>query len=450
MSVILKVIDMFNMRILLGVLLGALMFNNAIADGVEETKLSSKGLQRLTSVVNKVKKYYHKPVAEDVLIDKAIRGMLSGLDPHSDYLDADNLNELDMLAYGKFGGIGVEVYPDLGAIRVISPIDDTPAYRAGIKSGDYIVQINNKIVREMTVIEAVRMMRGKPGSKLTLTIIRKNEAKPLVVKLYREIIKIKTVKSRVLAPGYGYVRLALFQESTERDMVREIERLKKESKNKMKGLVLDLRNNSGGLVESALQITDDLLDANTLKNNKLLLSYKGQDEEVQATASAGGDILKNIPLVVLINEGSASASEIVAGALQDYKRAIIVGERSFGKGSMQRVIPLDDSTAIKLTTALYYTPLGRSIQAKGIEPDISVESLQIARDNKDEKNIPRTDEAALVDHIQNGDDADGSIAAKLGDEQQRQSKADRALAHKDYQLYSALNVLKVLSVMKSK
>lgn len=445
---------MRNIKLLLAIVFGAVLctfiLNSAGAGDEEVAVLSPGNLQRLTKVIGEVKKYYYKTVDSDILFEKAIGGMLAGLDPHSDYLDADALKDLDMMAYGKFGGIGVEVYPDQGAIKVISPIDDAPAYKAGIKAGDYIVQIDTKLVREMTVRDAVRMMRGPKGSKLSLTIIRKNKHKPMVFNLRRDTIKIKTVKNRMLEPGYGYVRLAWFEESTERDMARAIKRMQISSKGGLKGLILDLRNNPGGLVEPAIQVADDFLSDDSLKNNKLIMSFKGQGEEIQATASSGGDILPNVPIVVLVNEGSASASEIVAGALQDHKRAIIVGERSFGKGTMQTVINIDKNSAIKLTTALYYTPLGRSIQAKGIEPDITVESMRVVRDDQDEQNIPRVDEAALVDHIKNGNDNAGSVASKFGVKQKNQLKPDPELVYKDYQLYEALHILKGQNIIREK
>lgn len=437
---------MRNIKLLLGILLSALVLNNAIATNDEDSVLSKDDIHRFTKILSEVKKYYYKPVEGDLLFDKAIRGMLFGLDPHSSYMDADDLKDLEMTALGKFGGIGVEVYPDQGAIKVVSPIDDTPAYRAGIKAGDYIVQINNKLVRDMTLRDAVRMMRGPKGSRLSLTIIRKNKDKPLVFNLRREIIKIKTIKNKILEPGYGYVRLALFQESTEKDMLNAIKILQKSTKGNLKGLILDLRNNPGGLFESAVQVADVFLDADALKNNELIVSIKGQGQEVQVKANkksgSSKSMLTNIPLVILINEGSASASEIVAGALQDHKRAIVVGERSFGKGSVQTVIPFGKDSAIKLTTALYYTPAGRSIQAKGIEPDINIENIKISRDNQDVNDIPRVDEAALVDHIQNG-----TNESKYASDQQKQSKTANELAYKDYQLYEALHILKGQNVI---
>lgn len=414
------------------------------------TSLSTKNLQRLATIIDNVKKYYYKSIDEDALFDKAISGMLSGLDPHSEYLKPEDLKNLKMAAYGKFGGIGVEVVPDHGALKVISPLDDTPAHRAGIKAGDYIVQINNKFVRDMTLGDAVNMMRGNKGSKVNLTILRKNENKPLIMRMRREIIKIKSVKDdKLLDPGYGYIRLSIFQEQTEKDMVQAINRLKKSAKGKLQGLVLDMRNNPGGLFDSAVEVADDFLDATKLKNNDLIVYTKGQNKETQIAASASnGELLPNVPIAVLINEGSASAAEIVAGALQDHKRAIVVGTRSFGKGSTQLLIPADKTSAIKLTTALYYTPLGRSIQAKGIEPDITVEDIQIPRSHE-EPSLPRIDESALFDHIQNSDEDSNEADEnkKLG-ALEKQSQSELELVYRDYQLYEALHILKSLNVMR--
>ena len=418
----------------------------------EEIVLPAAGLQRLTTVITNIKRYYYRKIDVSALLDGAIKGMLAGLDPHSEYLGPEDLKELAMETSGKFGGIGILMIPDQGVIKVITPIDDTPAYRAGMKAGDYILQIDNKLVRDMAYSEIISMMRGPKGSKLNLTVLRKNESKPRVISLRREIIKTKSVKgARLLEPGYGYVRLAIFQESTEKDMVKIIKKLQKMSKGNLKGLILDMRSNPGGLFDSAVEVADDFLDAAKLKSNKLIVYTKGQDEEEQITAAATpGELLPNVPLVVLINEGSASAAEIVAGALQDHKRAIIVGTRSFGKGSVQTVLPISRGSAIKLTTALYYTPLGRSIQAKGIEPDIDVEDIQVSR-NQGAQSLPRVDESALMDHIQNADGDDDGVDGKqkLG-AQQKQSQSELELVYKDYQLYEALHTLKTVNVMKSK
>ena len=407
--------------------------------------ISSTDMQRLGSIISDVKKYYYKRVDDKTLFDGAISGMIAGLDPHSEYLTAGALKELQMETTGQFGGIGIEVAPDQGVIKVVSPLDDTPAYRAGIKAGDYIIKIDNQLVRDLDLHAAVNLMRGQRGSKLTLTILRKNINKPIVVNLRRETINIHTVKSKLLESVYGYIRLAIFQDPTEKDLRHAIKSLQKDSRGNLKGIVLDIRNNPGGLLESAIQVADDFLDADKFKDNKLIVYTKGQNEDTQVEAKATpGELLPGIPMVVLINEGSASAAEIVAGSLQDHKRAIIVGTKSFGKGSVQTLIPIDKDSAIKLTTALYYTPLGRSIQAKGIEPDISIDAIKIQPIKEDAQNLPTIDEATLIDHIQNVDGDDTSSINKMP------SSSEHEIAYKDYQLYEALHILKSMNVIKHK
>jgi carboxyl-terminal processing protease len=332
--------------------------------------------ERFTQVVRRVRSNYVEPVKNKELVDNAIRGVLSKLDPHSAYLDADDLKELTTATVGKFGGIGIEIVPAKGAIRVVSPIDGTPAYRVGIKPGDLIVKIDGKPVKDMTMRDAVSMMRGKKGTKVLLTIQRKSAPKPIQFEVVRDIIKIETVKYRMLENGYGYIRVSLFQDPTASDLMKAIKELKKESGNHLKGMILDLRNNPGGLLDSATEVAEQFLDSHRLTNKKIVYT-QGRTPQINFEALASKrDLLAGIPLVVLINQGSASGSEIVAGALQDHNRAIIVGTRSFGKGSVQTVLPIDGDSAIKLTTALYYTPAGRSIQAEGIQPDVWVYSFQ--------------------------------------------------------------------------
>ena len=412
------------------------------SDGEGESLLSAENWSLLTSVISNTKKYYYKSIGVTDLLKHALSGMLSGLDPHSSYLDAKDLKDLEMETTGKFGGIGVEVVPDKGAIKVISPLDDTPAFKVGIKAGDYIVQIDDKLVRDMTLREAIGMMRGKSGTSLKLTVVRKGEHKPLTFSLRREIIKVQTIKEKILEPGFGYVRLALFQEPTAKDLVKSIKKLKRLSKGSLKGLILDMRNNPGGLLDSGVQVADYFLDSKKLKDNDLIVYTKGQVEESRIVAKATpGEILPGVPLVVLINEGSASASEIVAGALQDHKRAIVVGMRSFGKGSVQTLIPVGRDDAIKLTTALYLTPLGRLIQARGIQPDITIENLVLSKKDNDDQDLPRIDESALMDHIKNGDNK------KELEKERKRLKAELEQAHKDFQLYEALHILKSQNVL---
>jgi len=416
---------------------------------IETATISADDLQRLSLVVSDVKKYYYRKVNDSTLFTNAISGMLSSLDPHSAYLGPEDLKDLEMETSGNFGGIGIEVAPEQGVMKVISPLDGSPASRAGIKAGDYIIQINDKLIRNMTLNQAIAMMRGKKGGIVTLTILRKNESKPFIFKLKREIIKLHTVKERMLEPGYGYVRVAYFQDPTERDLTKAIAKLHKEAGGELKGLILDLRNNPGGLFESSVQVADDFLDTDKLKDSDTIVYTKGQADDIQITAKATPDeLIPNVPLVVLINEGSASAAEIVAGALQDHKRAMIVGTRSFGKGSVQTVIPIDKNSVIKLTTALYYTPSGRSIQAKGITPDIVVENLQIPHKKAEADILDQINEANLVDHIQNADENANTTspeAQNLGNFNKQSIPS--SLAYKDYQLYEALQILKSMNVM---
>lgn len=411
-----------------------------------EIALPQAELQRFATVVADIKKYYVKDVNDEELFDNAINGMLAGLDPHSAYLKGDDLKNLELITIGKFGGIGIEVVPENGLLRVISPIDDTPADKAGIKAGDIIIQINNKLVKDMSLNDAVNLMRGPRGSKVTLTIIRKNLQKPLTITLQRAIIKVKAVKSKLLAPNYGYIRIAMFQELTANDVTKAVNSLKKENKGDLKGLVLDLRNDPGGLFESAVQVADDFLDAAKLKKNDLIVYTKGRANDAQISAKATpGELLSGIPIVVLINEGSASAAEIVAGALQDHKRAIIMGTKSFGKGSVQTLLPVDKKSAIKLTTALYYTPFDHSIQVKGIEPDVVIDDLKISAKNNQQ--LITIDEESLVDHIQNGNGTSDEEIHKKNTESLSAQNDELPLVQKDYQLFESLHLLKGLNAL---
>jgi carboxyl-terminal processing protease len=413
-----------------------------------------KDLQRLATVVAEIKKYYIKDVDDSTLFNNAINGMLSGLDPHSEYLTKDDLQDLELVTVGKFSGIGIEVAPDSGMLKVISPIDDTPAAKAGIKAGDYILQIDNKFVRNMTLKDAVKQMRGTSGSKVTLTILRKDATKPLNIVLKREVIKVQSVKSKLLDSNYGYVRIAFFQDATDTDVLNAINKLKHDAGGNLKGLILDLRNNPGGLLDASVKVAGDFLDSHKLGKNNLIVYTNGhsKDNGSQITAKATpGELLPNVPIVVLINEGSASASEVVAGALQDHKRAILVGNKTFGKGSVQTLLPVDNENAVKITTALYYTPNGRSIQAKGIEPDIYVANVKIPEktDNSD-AGLDAISEASLSAHLQNGDGDSDDAIAEQNTLQEKQQRSLLKLAREDYQLYEALNVLKGMSVMNVK
>ena len=426
--------------LLLGLLLGVSL---AVARGVladkpqqsAATGLPLETVRTLSEVFDKIKHNYVEDVDDKTLLDNAIRGMLSGLDPHSTYLDAKAFEELRVGTTGEFGGLGIVVGMEDGFVKVISPIDDTPAQRAGVKTGDLIIRLDEKPVKGMSLDDAVKIMRGKPGTNIDLTIVREGVDQPLKFTITRDRIRVKSVKSRMLEPGYGYVRISQFQERTGKDLLKAITDLKKKNKDNLKGLVLDLRNNPGGLLDSAVLVSDTFLDRGNI------VSVKGRTEDNKLSqAATPGDILKGSPMVVLVNEGSASASEIVAGALQDNKRAVIMGQKTFGKGSVQTVIPLGNNSALKLTTARYYTPSGRSIQAEGIQPDINLEHLQVAE--KKDNGFKPLKEADLAGHLENGN-------AKKQTDQTVPPEGDLlALATQDYPVYEALTLLKGMNLLK--
>jgi carboxyl-terminal processing protease len=373
--------------IAIGALLGVLVSLNltAVAQRDLVAPLPIEELRAFTEVFGRVKSDYVEPVEDKKLITEAINGMLTGLDPHSAYLDQEAFRELQVGTQGEFGGLGIEVGMEDGFVKVVSPIDDSPASRAGVKAGDLIVKLDDTSVKGMTLGDAVKRMRGKPNTQITLTIVRKGETKPIVVTITRAIIKIQSVKSKLLEPGYAYFRVTQFQEHTGEILAGAIERLFKETPAPMKGIVLDLRNDPGGLLNGAVAVSAAFLPSGSLvvytdgrtEDSKMRLSatpehyLRGRLKQDYISGLPEG--VKTVPMVVLVNGGSASASEIVAGALQDHKRAVIMGQRTFGKGSVQTILPLGNNTAIKLTTARYYTPNGRSIQAKGIEPDIPLD-----------------------------------------------------------------------------
>lgn len=388
-------------------------------------------IKRFVTSIAVIRHYYIKKVPDNRLFNDAISGMVSSLDPHSTFMDKDALKELSIATKGKFGGVGIEITPSNNMLKVITPLDDSPAAKAGIKPGDLIVAIDGVMVRNMSLDAAVKKIRGPRGSKVKLTILRKGEEKPITVTLKRKTIKLQAVKSRMLAPGFAYVRVAIFQGNVESQLMSRLKQLRKKSGGNIKGLVLDLRNNPGGLLDSGTDVANTFLDSKTItpRYKKLIVYTKGRAKGSQLAIHASGrDIIAGVPMVVLINGGSASASEIVAGALQDYDRAIIMGTRSFGKGSVQTVLPIDDNEAIKLTTALYYTPAGREIQARGIVPDVVVQPFSVTHVSNGDLKI---NEADLKDHLKNGQQG-----------QQAQQSADVGLAKKDYQLYAALNMLR--------
>lgn len=403
-------------------------------------RIPLEDVQRFSNAIGEIKKYYVKPVDDKELFDNAIRGMLTGLDPHSSYLNEEEFKELQTSTSGEFGGLGIEVTMEEGVVKVITPLVDTPAFKAGIKSGDYIIKLGKESVQGLSLKDAVNLMRGKPGTTIELTILRKGVNKPLTFDLIREVIQIKSVKSKMLSEGYGYIRLTQFQALTGKDMIKAIEQLKQQAGGKLKGLVLDLRNNPGGLLDSAIQVSDAFLGNDKTGKQEMIVYTEGRLPGSKFTALANpGDVLDNAPIVVLINNGSASASEIVAGALKDNKRAIILGTKSFGKGSVQTVLPLDGKTGIKLTTALYYTPSGVSIQAKGIIPDIIVEEVDVPKNAVKKDTLAGFTEADLNGHLINKDNSENT-------ESKNNQIQTGDLIHEDYQLYAALTVLEGMAL----
>ncbi|HEY0886486.1 MAG TPA: S41 family peptidase [Ramlibacter sp.] len=426
-------------------------------------------LQQLAAVFGMIKSDYVEPVDEKKLITDAIAGMVASLDPHSQYFDKKSFKEFREGTSGRFVGVGIEISQEDGLVKVVSPIEGSPAYRAGLKPNDLITKIDDTVVKGLSLSEAVKRMRGEPNTKVMLTIFRKDENRSFPVTITREEIKTQSVKGKLIEPGYGWIRLSQFQERTVDDFVRKVEELYRADPN-LKGMVLDLRNDPGGLLDAAVAISAAFLPENVTvvsTNGQLSESkfvYKAAPEYYQRRAGADPlrrlpASLKTIPLVVLVNEGSASASEIVAGALQDHKRATVLGSQTFGKGSVQTVRPLGPDTGLKLTTARYYTPNGRSIQAKGIVPDVLV-------DETEEGNIfsaLRTREADLEKHLGTGQGPESKDpirekareeARKRAEEEAKKPVADRKVpefgSDKDFQLVQALNQLKGRPVLISK
>ena len=389
-------------------------------------------LRTFAEVLDRIKTAYVEPIDDKTLLENAIKGMLSNLDPHSAYLEPEAFQELQENTSGEFGGLGIEVGQEDGMIKVISPIDDTPAARAGIEAGDLISRIDGQPTKGWTLLQAVDKMRGKPGSKITLTLIREG-GKPFDVQLERAVIKVRSVRSELLDKSYGYLRITQFQIDTGKEVGKALAKLRKDNGGKLDGLVLDLRNNPGGVLQSAVEVADHFLAKG------LIVYTQGRIANSELRFSADpADASAGVPVVVLINGGSASAAEIVAGALQDHKRAVLMGTDSFGKGSVQTVLPLTNDRALKLTTALYYTPNGRSIQAQGIEPDIVVERARLTRDQAASGPIK---EADLPGHLGNGNGgADKPSNAKSAPAGKPQDD--------DYQLAQALNLLKGLNITR--
>ena len=412
----------------------------AETEQTEKSELQTLPLDELktfTQVFVKIKNDYVQEVDDRELLENAIRGMLEGLDPHSAYLDKSAYTDLQEGTSGEFGGLGIEVGMEDGFVKVISPIDDTPAEKAGIEAGDLIIRLDEVPVKGMALNDAVKSMRGKPGTDITLTIVRSGEDAPLKIVITRAIIKVKSVRSSTLEPGLGYLRVSQFQAHTGEDLRKALEKLKSDNNNQLNGLILDLRNNPGGVLGAAVAVSDLFLEKG------LIVYTEGRVKDSKLKFSAKPtDMLERAPLIVLVNGGSASASEIVAGALQDHKRAIIMGEKTFGKGSVQTILPLETESALKLTTARYYTPSGRSIQASGIIPDIVIDKVKI---EKLETPDNRITEANLARHLEN--DTTSAEDISKGDAELEKQKSETPLAKRDYALYEALNVLKGLLIL---
>jgi len=455
--------------IAIGAILGLMLSLNysALAEKATKPDLPLDDLRAFAEVFGKIKNDYVDTVEDKKLISEAINGMLVGLDPHSSYLDADAFKDLQAGTQGEFGGLGIEVGMEDGFVKVVSPIEDTPAHRAGIKSGDLIIKLDETQVKGMSLNDAVKRMRGKPDTSIKLTVLRKDQPNPIEITIVRAVIKTKSVKPKLIEPGYAFVRVTQFQEHTGEDLAKALKALSEENKGNLKGLVLDMRNNPGGLLNGAVGVS-----AAFLPKGELVVYTEGraEDAKMRLTANAehyvrGGvkaDYLrdlpvdfKNVPMVILVNGGSASASEIVAGALQDHKRAIVMGTQTFGKGSVQTILPMNNGTAIKLTTARYYTPNGRSIQATGIVPDIQVEEAQVSAANSG-NNLRESD---LSRHLANPNGEPETPSTKPAEppkvvpppaDAPPLSAPAEFGSENDYQLKQALNLLKGLQILSKK
>ena len=423
---------------------GAVFADKSDTDAALE-RLPLDDLRVFTEVVDRIKKSYVDDVDDRELFRSAIDGMLSGLDPHSAYLDPEAFEDLQVSTSGEFGGLGIEVSMENGFVKVVAPIDDTPAQRAGLEAGDLIIKLDETPVKGLNLREAVNIMRGAKGAPIILTVVRKGADQPLECTIVRDVIRVRSVRSRLLEEDYGYVRISQFQVQTGQDLRDHIEKLSSEGE--LKGLVLDLRNNPGGVLKAAVDVADTFITEGTLVYTEgripnADLSFSAQDT----------DWLNGAPVAILVNGGSASASEIVAGAIQDHKRGIVIGTDTFGKGSVQTVLPLHDNRALKITTALYYTPNGRSIQAEGIKPDIQVERAKLTRE---EGRFSGFKEADLQGHLENGNkEGEANPTENSEDssveEAQAAAEEDADLAEEDYQLYEALNILKAVNILGSR
>jgi carboxyl-terminal processing protease len=432
------------MAVAVGVIVGVTLVSagNVMANRNDQlASLPVEELRLFTDVLDRIRKDYVEVVEDKDLLEDAVRGMLTGLDPHSAYLDADAFKELQVGTTGEFGGLGIEVGMEDGFVKVISPIDDTPAQRAGVEAGDLIIRLDDKPVKGLSLSDAVKIMRGKKGEPIVLTIVRDGEDQPLKIEVVRDVIRVKSVKQRVLDDDFGYIRITQFQSKTARSLSQAVSELKEENGGPLKGLVLDLRNNPGGVLNAAVEVSDAFL------NEGLVVYTQGRVSESQLSFNATpGDLVDGAPIVVLVNGGSASASEIVAGALQDHRRAVIMGEPTFGKGSVQTILPLNNGSAIKLTTARYYTPSGRSIQAEGVDPDIILDRVKFT--GVDSSGFERVKESDLTGHLENGEEEGESGAA--GTTGAEAEEEEGTLAEKDYALYEALNLLRGMALLSER
>jgi len=424
--------------LMVGMTFLVLGWSNLTAKTNSDTSDVYQNLRLFSEVLNLVQDNYVEKVDSKDLIYGAINGMLKDLDPHSSFLKPEEYKELQIETKGKFGGLGIEITIRDSVLTVVSPLEGTPADRAGLEAGDQIIKIDDEPTQDMSLMEAVQKMRGPKGTKVKLTILRKGEKKPLEFDLVRDTITIQSIRARILEPSYGYIKVSSFQSGTANDLRKALEQLEK-SGQPLQGLVLDLRNDPGGLLDQAVEVSDEFLDEGLIVYTGGRLESQKMRFEAHKNANP-----HNYPIVVLVNAGSASASEIVAGALQDHKRAIVLGEPTFGKGSVQTVIPLNDGSAVRLTTSLYYTPSGRSIQAKGIEPDIIVKRDASEKDNNGEiREIQRIREKDLPRHMKNGDQGKnenpGGQSDNLADTQK--------MLDEDNQLRRALDLLKSYKIM---
>ncbi len=432
--------------LVVGMVLGFILSNHGVPNVAAIGRQDYESLEVFSNILSIVKKNYVEDIETKNLVSGAINGMLHSLDPHSAYLTPELYKELQSDTQGRFGGLGIEITVKGGILTVVSPIEDTPAAKAGIKPGDQIFKIEDEFTKDMSLVDAVKKMRGLRGTKINLTIRRDGANDLLDFSMVRDIIRVQSVRSRALEPGYGYVRLAQFQERSDRDLQRALEKLVAE-KGGMKGLVLDLRNNPGGLLTQAVRVSDLFLDSGLIVYTEGRIEAQKQKYFAQKEGTWA-----DFPIVVLVNGGSASASEIVAGALQDHKRAVVLGTTTFGKGSVQTILPLDDNSALRLTTARYFTPLGRSIQATGIVPDIIVESLPVQEGKADERKRPGVREENLPGHLQNPQQNPSPAQEQIDREKEKQiprsgPTGDETIDN-DQQLKRALDLLKSWDVFK--